>query len=69
MLLVVLSLILVALLRFNDAAIFATTWNLYIWMFVNSLVVVLTFQAPPPKATSNSLKHSSKQQLTVGQYE
>ncbi len=48
------SLGLLAGMRFNNAAIFAVSWNMYLWLFIVSLVVVLTFQPPSPTVISNT---------------
>jgi len=52
---VVIALGVISTVRSNNGAIFGTNWNLYLWMFAVSLVVVLTFQPPAAlNSTSNS---------------
>jgi len=61
---VVISLIILAIVRYSNEQIFGANWNLFLWMFLVSLIVVLTFQ-PPSAMTSTSNTPQAEDAPTV----
>jgi len=60
---VVVALIILSSVRENNGAVFGNNWNLYLWLFIVSLVVVLTFQ--PPVSTSSASNTPQDQDMTT----